>query len=592
MAGGVLMNGDGLESWDVLTDPSDAGLHWTTGNIGEAVPGVQTPLSWSLWGTTIEEGMRLSMRDMGAFSRAESRLPPKGRQLCQAFYGRGALSVELLARLGDRMPGTTGQQVATGVYGEAPDTIDYRPTVKRYPFVAVAVPYQMLRIAGRLRVARATSAEFWPRQTGRVAAMGLPEALAVFAEASAQFKRCVYLQSMALFCAVQPMYDALTKLTRKTGVGDPTALAGGYGGVPETEVVADLWRTSRGEIELAEVVRKHGFHGPSEGELSGRVWREDDSPLRRLVNDYRDRPDDADPRLRDRARREERLRLEKELIAAVPSAQRPVVKLLLRRAEVSIPLRGVSKTAFLQAFDVVRATARRAGTLLAEQGVLAEPADVFFLTVAELLAGPTPAVRELVALRRQRHGEYLRMRLPEAWVGMPEPVVEQPVVAGTARVRSLTGVGVSPGVVEGLARVVTDPAFDEVEPDEILVSATTDPSWSSIMFISAALVVDIGGALSHAAVVARELGIPCVVNTREGSRLLRTGDLIRVDGGAGTVEVLEPAAEPEPRAVAEPVAVAEPKAVAQPELAVPGAEAEPVVAKLAVPGAEPAVAEP
>ncbi|MDT7556488.1 MAG: hypothetical protein QOI68_958 [Pseudonocardiales bacterium] len=48
MAGGVLMNGDGLESWDVLTDPSDAGLHWTTGNIGEAVPGVQTPLSWSL----------------------------------------------------------------------------------------------------------------------------------------------------------------------------------------------------------------------------------------------------------------------------------------------------------------------------------------------------------------------------------------------------------------------------------------------------------------------------------------------------------------------------------------------------------------
>jgi pyruvate,water dikinase len=98
-------------------------------------------------------------------------------------------------------------------------------------------------------------------------------------------------------------------------------------------------------------------------------------------------------------------------------------------------------------------------------------------------------------------------------------------------------------VVEGVARVVSDPAFEEVEPDEILVSATTDPSWSSIMFISSALVVDIGGALSHAAVVARELGIPCVVNTRDGSRLLRTGDLLRVDGGTGTVEVLKPAPE-------------------------------------------------
>jgi phosphoenolpyruvate synthase/pyruvate phosphate dikinase len=103
------------------------------------------------------------------------------------------------------------------------------------------------------------------------------------------------------------------------------------------------------------------------------------------------------------------------------------------------------------------------------------------------------------------------------------------------------GEGVSTGVVEGTARVVADPAFTEVEPGEILVAPTTDPSWSSIMFVSSALVVDIGGALSHAAVVARELGIPCVVNTRSGSRTLRTGDRVRVDGGAGTVEVLEAA---------------------------------------------------
>jgi phosphoenolpyruvate synthase/pyruvate phosphate dikinase len=78
-----------------------------------------------------------------------------------------------------------------------------------------------------------------------------------------------------------------------------------------------------------------------------------------------------------------------------------------------------------------------------------------------------------------------------------------------------------------------------VGSDEILVAPTTDPSWSSIMFVSSALVVDIGSALSHAAVVARELGLPCVVNTREGTRLLRTGDRVRVDGTAGTVEILE-----------------------------------------------------
>src|SRR5439155_12862608 len=102
----------------------------------------------------------------------------------------------------------------------------------------------------------------------------------------------------------------------------------------------------------------------------------------------------------------------------------------------------------------------------------------------------------------------------------------------------ITGLGVSPGVVEGLARVVTDPTFAEVEPGEVLVARTTDPSWSSIMFVSAALVVDIGGALSHAAVVARELGIPCVVTTRTGSRTLRTGDVVRVYGGAGMIEIV------------------------------------------------------
>jgi pyruvate,water dikinase len=383
------------------------------------------------------------------------------------------------------------------------------------------------------------SEELWPRQTAALPSADLPDALAAFNEATDQFRRCVYLQSMALFCAVQPMYDALTALTARTGIGDAPTLAGGYGGVPETEVVADLWRTSRGEISLSEVVAKHGFHGPSEGELSGRVWREDSGPLQRLVGDYANRPDGDDPRLRDAARREARLALERELLASVPAVQRPAIKLLLHRAAVSIPLRGVSKTAFLQAFDVVRASARRAGTLLAAAGVLADPEDAFFLTDTELQGFPTPAVQEVVALRRERHALYKTMRLPEAWVGVPEPVVE--AAPGAARIQSLTGVGVSPGVVEGLARVVTDPSFDEVEPDEILVSATTDPSWSSIMFISSALVVDIGGALSHAAVVARELGIPCVVNTKDGSRQLRTGDLIRVDGTAGTVEVLKPA---------------------------------------------------
>jgi pyruvate,water dikinase len=118
---------------------------------------------------------------------------------------------------------------------------------------------------------------------------------------------------------------------------------------------------------------------------------------------------------------------------------------------------------------------------------------------------------------------------------MPVPVVDD---AQSPDITSLQGIGASPGTVEGPVRVVHDPEDADVDDGEILVSATTDPSWAALMFISAGLIVDIGGTLSHAAVVARELGIPCVVNTKIGTRALRTGDVCRINGSTGLVEIL------------------------------------------------------
>jgi pyruvate,water dikinase len=119
---------------------------------------------------------------------------------------------------------------------------------------------------------------------------------------------------------------------------------------------------------------------------------------------------------------------------------------------------------------------------------------------------------------------------------MPKPLVH---AAFDANDRApITGLGVSPGIAEGLARVVHEPGESELEPGEILVCHTTDPSWSAYFMLAAGVVIDIGGPLSHGAIVARELGIPCVINTSDGTRRLRTGDRIRVDGGTGRVERL------------------------------------------------------
>ncbi len=143
-----------------------------------------------------------------------------------------------------------------------------------------------------------------------------------------------------------------------------------------------------------------------------------------------------------------------------------------------------------------------------------------------------------MAHRRARHAEYERVEIPLTWIGNPTPSPRDADVADDPTV--LTALGVNPGVVEGRVRVVHDPVSDDpIEPGEILVCHTTDPSWVGWFIVAAALVIDVGGPMSHGAIVARELGVPCVINTRTGTTALRTGDRVRVDGAAGTVTLLE-----------------------------------------------------
>ena len=243
-------------------------------------------------------------------------------------------------------------------------------------------------------------------------------------------------------------------------------------------------------------------------------------------------------------RREARLRAEAELLAATPRLGRARARAVLKFAERQIPLREVGKAAFLQAIDVSRAAARSIGAGLAEKGALDDPEDVFYLTFDELRGEIPPDARELAAERRRIRDGYLEAKLPDGvWSGEAEMVeISEPSGDGPDL---LTGIPVSPGVVEGRARVVRDPnAGIAIEPGEVLVCETTDPSWASYFLVASALVIDIGGAVSHGAIVARELGIPCVINTGNGTSAISTGDLLAVDGAAGEVRVLERASGP------------------------------------------------
>jgi pyruvate,water dikinase len=511
------------------------GKHWSRGNIGEAVPGVLTPLTWSLWEVAAEGGTRAAFHALGAASRAEREVPAdRSLGFIRAFHGRGAAQLEFLCAMGDRIPGTSGAAIAEQVFGAAPPALVGRRTRRRYPVIAVRLPYTTLRAPSVLRRAAADTHAWWLRESARADSLDLADATALFTEAVQRFRRNVALQATTLFCVVQPVYDLIGKLAARAGLDEADGVAGGYGAVPETAVVGDLWRASRGGLPVAELLARHGFRGPREADVSAPVWREDPAPLHRLIGEYAAMSDAADPRLRETRLGAQRKDVERRILAALPVLARPAGRALLRRAARAIPLRGIAKDSYLQATDVIRAAARRIGALLAADGVLSHADDVFFLTDAEISAGVGAGARDLVARRRARYEGYRAVEIPVTWVGDPATTAADLDDSGV-----LSGVGVSPGVVEGTARVITDPSFDDVEPGEVLVAPATDPSWASIMFLSSGLVVDIGGALSHAAIVARELGVPCVVNTVTGTRAIRTGDHIRVDGAAGVVTILK-----------------------------------------------------
>jgi pyruvate,water dikinase len=335
----------------------------------------------------------------------------------------------------------------------------------------------------------------------------------------------------------QAIYGQLATLAEEAGEpGLERALVTGYGSLDETIFLARLWEVSRGRRSVEEFLAEHGYHGPSPGELSNPSWREDPSAVERLVARYGEMDESDDPARVEERQARARDEAEQRLRERTSPIKRTAVGPTLRLAAAYLPLRGTGKSATGQCIDVARRAARFVGDDLADAGRLADPADVWFLWGEELQHAPADA-KELVAARRGHNDEYAGLEVPDLWQGVPAP---RPAGSTGVAEGPLEGAGVSPGVKEGTARVILDPAEGEaLEPGEVIVCVSTDPSWASLFLLADAIVIDIGGPLSHGAIVARELGIPCVIGTRSGTKRISSGDRIRVDGSAGRVELLQ-----------------------------------------------------
>jgi phosphohistidine swiveling domain-containing protein len=515
------------------------GTTWSTANAAENIPGVMTPLGASFWLDVVELGLRGSFSALGVIPKAEVRATePPDESLVTVFFGRFVVNVDIFRRFSDLTPGASGREFEESLLGSVRDLPVTKLAPWRYGLFATRAPLVASLLPGRTHAKASEVREWWqgmtgPERTQRPAAVRLGEA---FGWAVMVMR----LQLLATFIA-QGMFDQLGTLARDADQPDAhLSLMTGYGQTEEVRMVSMLYRLAHGEGSLEDFLLRYGARCPGENELSAHSWREDPAPVEALARKYKRATTIADPASQEAEREAERSAAEQRVLGGLSSAQRPGAKLVFRLGRTFIPLREENKGSLAMTMDAGRAAARDLGAELVAQGRLDDPDDVFYYTLPELVQQPPADPRPLVAERRVIRTEYEGYDLPQFWMGQPEPIVIGAGDGTDERADELVGMAASNGVVEGRARVLLGAEeIDDIEPGEVLVCRTTDPSWASAFHLVSATVIDIGGPVSHGAIVSREMGIPCVINTEKGTRVLRTGDLLRVDGTAGQVTVLE-----------------------------------------------------
>jgi pyruvate,water dikinase len=219
-----------------------------------------------------------------------------------------------------------------------------------------------------------------------------------------------------------------------------------------------------------------------------------------------------------------------------------LVRFFAGRARQLMGMRESPKFFAVRLFWLVREALLDVGQLFVDAGELDDPEDLFYLTFSELqsfAAKDSNDWREMIADRRSRYRrEVLRTQVPRVLLSDGRAFYEG-LSADIVAEDNLMGSPVSPGSVEGLVRVVFDPTQAGLIPGEILVCPGTDPSWTPLFLSAAGLVMEVGGMMTHGAVVAREYGIPAVVGVDKATQRLHTGQRVRMDGSSGQIEILE-----------------------------------------------------
>lgn len=542
---------------EVWNDSLASDSLWTNGNLGEAVPDVMTPCTWSLIQIFMSEATS------SLFAPGIKEYHPVGN-----IGGRFYLNMSLMMTAA-RTFGMGQERFKVSIedaFGRVPDGLDVPLLpISRWHFLKAILPI-IIQMSKRVRTNSKKFPTFFAEAQTRCEALraqlqvaATPAVLLGLWQTDVEpfFRECGAMLEAATRQDQNALIIVRSDLRKLVGDADANALVSGLSvgtnHLASLGPLVGLTQLAHGEINRETFARLYGHRCPHEFEVSLPRPAENADWIDQQLVGLRDAPIDIQTLL---ARQKESQSAAWERFQQRYPQKAEKMQRRITRAAAVFRDREAARSEVIRAFWMLRVFVLRAGELTG----LGD--ELFFLSIDEIIAvlGGAKTALEHIPTRRATYERYRALPPyptlirghfdPFRWVTDPQrrsDVFDASRSASVPVSATITGFPGVEGIVEGRARVVANAEEgNQLQRGEILVASVTNVGWTPLFPRAAAVVTDIGAPLSHATIVARELGIPAVVGCGNATMLLHTGDLVRVNGGQGTVELLShPAANVE-----------------------------------------------
>ena len=577
------------EKWFTDHPPSERWPHYTRANAGEVLPTPASPFGQSYgFDNCIMKGWQLGSTHTGFYELNEYRDSPP--EMCGFFGGYFYINLSCIRMQAVRNPAITVEQLDLAIFGDQPDSPKYEPHPEdekphlqdladaHMQFVLTASEWPELNeerkladkerkerpnlgslsdeeLVKRLRDLQPLIENLSRNQMVSAGSSGIaPGMLAAVGEAIGDPSIPVrLLSSLGEIDSAAPSFAIwdMSRLVRGSQIISEIFDSHSDSLLDELKK-SDSEEVARFLEAFNEFVYEYGSRGANEWELSSETWETDPSIALKAIDQVRSQNDDRSPVIASERLGRERENLIEEVRKKLNEMDNDELTGTFEGAITAANMmifRERSKTTLVKPLHESRMAIRELGRRYAESGILDSAEQIFMLLDEELetfIENPGSFTKSLA----KRHEDWKAL-----WDLEPPFFIRDGVVPGLSQWDRksleekasaltvgdvLTGVPGSPGTTQGKARIVLDPSNPpDLSPGDIMVAPITDPAWTPLFLAVEAVIVNVGAQISHAVIVSRELGIPCVVSVNEATTLIPDGSTLEIDGTSGEVKILE-----------------------------------------------------